>query len=123
VSCFQLVEKKLRDGTIYDAAHNNDSELLALVLFSGFLDSSDAGPAVYPRLFSYLCYLIGHLARTCQGGLAKQWDSVGQMWDEKLVFVRVFFPCFLSQLVIRGELLLVGFMVSKWMHTQFSRVS
>jgi hypothetical protein len=43
VSCFQLVEKKMRDGTIYDAAHNNDSELLALVLFSGFLDSSDAG--------------------------------------------------------------------------------
>jgi hypothetical protein len=63
VSCFQLVEKKLRDGTIYDAAHNNDSELLALVLFSGFLDSSDAGPAVYPRLFSYLCYLIGHPSR------------------------------------------------------------
>jgi neuroblastoma-amplified sequence len=120
VQCFQLVEKKLRQSTIYDTAHNNDFELLALVLFSGFLDSSDAGPTAYPRLFSYLCYLIGHLARTCQEGFTKQWDNVVQRWDEKLVFARVLFPCFLSQLVTRGELLLAGFMISKWMHTHSS---
>lgn len=118
--CLQLVETKLKDSTIYDAAHNDDIELLVLVLFSGFLCSSSEGPTAYPKLFSYLCYLIGHLSRTCQEGFIKQWDSVGQKWNEKLVFARVLYPCFLSELVIRGEFLLAGFMVSKWMHTHSS---
>lgn len=62
--CLQLVETKLKDSTIYNAENNDDIELLALVLFSGFLCSSSAGPTAYPKLFSYLCYLIGHLSRT-----------------------------------------------------------
>lgn len=120
VRCLQLVEKELRDRSIYDASHNDDIELLALVLFSEFLHSSDAGSTAYPKLFSYLCYLIGHLARTCQEGFIKQRDGVGQRWNRELVFARVLFPCFLSELVIRGEFLLAGFMVSKWMHTHSS---
>ncbi|KAJ4775020.1 neuroblastoma-amplified sequence protein [Rhynchospora pubera] len=118
--CMQLVETKLRDSTTYDAAHNDNIELLALVLFSGFLRSSTAGPTVYPKMFSYLCYLVGHLARICQEGFVNQLDNVGQKWNERLVFARVLFPCFLSELVMRGEFLLAGFMVSKWMHTHSS---
>ncbi|KAJ3672600.1 hypothetical protein LUZ60_007321 [Juncus effusus] len=114
--CLQLIETKLQNSTVYDASHNNDYELLALVLYSGFLQT---GPSTCPKLFSYLCYLIGHLARLCQDGIIKDFNE-GQNRKERMLFIHMIFPYFISELVIKGELLLAGFMVSKWNHTRGS---
>uniref|UniRef100_A0A0A9F637 Uncharacterized protein n=1 Tax=Arundo donax TaxID=35708 RepID=A0A0A9F637_ARUDO len=34
-----------------------------------------------------------------------------------LLFGGVLLPCFISELVLRGQYLLAGFVISKWMHT------
>jgi len=72
----------------------------------------------YSKFFSYICHLVGHLARSFQTDLLIRWNDEGtSKINRSLLFGRVLFPCFVSELVLRGQYLLAGFVISRWMHT------
>nr|CAB3459711.1 unnamed protein product [Digitaria exilis] len=117
LQCLQMVEVKMREGTVSTSSNADDHELLALVLLSGTMQKVTAEEA-YSHFFSYLCHLVGHLARSFQTDLLMQWnDEATSKSNRSLLFGRVLFPCFISELVLRGQYLLAGFIVSIWMHT------
>ena len=117
LQCLQMVEVKMREGTVSTSSNADDRELLALVLSSGTIQKITTEEA-YSKLFSYLCHLVGNLARSFQTDLLMQWnDQATSKSDGSLLFGRVLFPCFISELVLRGQHLLAGFVISRWMHT------
>ncbi|PAN38457.1 hypothetical protein PAHAL_7G173500 [Panicum hallii] len=117
LQCLQMVEVKMREGTVSTSSNADDRELLALVLSSGTIQKITTEEA-YSKLFSYLCHLVGNLARSFQTDLLMQWnDQAMSKSDGSLLFGRILFPCFISELVLRGQYLLAGFVISRWMHT------
>ncbi|PUZ63355.1 hypothetical protein GQ55_3G061300 [Panicum hallii var. hallii] len=117
LQCLQMVVVKMREGTVSTSSNADDPELLALVLSSGTIQKSTTEEA-YSKLFSYLYHLVGNLARSFQTDLLMQWnDQATSKSDGSLLFGRVLFPCFISELVLRCQYLLAGFVISRWMHT------
>ena len=117
LQCLQMVEVKMREGTVSTSSNADDRELLALVLSSGTIQKITTEEP-YSKLFSYLCHLVGNLARSFQTDLLMQWnDQATSKSDGSLLFGRVLFPCFISELVLRGQYLLAGLVISRWMHT------
>lgn len=119
--CLQMVEAKMREGTVSTSSNADDHELLALVLSSGVLQRIVA-EVEYSKLFSHICHLVGHLARSSQNDLLVKWNDEANApgtskTNKSLLFARVLFPSFISELVLRGQYLLAGFVISRWMHT------
>ncbi|KAL6642432.1 hypothetical protein ACP70R_020613 [Stipagrostis hirtigluma subsp. patula] len=120
LQCLKMVEVKMREGTVSTSSNADDHELLALVLSSGTMQMITTDEA-YSKFFSYLCHLVGHLARSFQVDLLIRWNEANTPNTSKmygsLLFGRVLFPCFISELVLRGQYLLAGFIISRCMHT------
>lgn len=123
LQCLQMVEAKMREGTVSTSSNADDHELLALVLSSGALQKIAAEEA-YSKLFSYICHIVGHLARSSQNDLLVHWNDESSTpktskINGSLLFgkVKVLFPYFISELVLKGQYLLAGFVISRWMHT------
>nr|ACF81520.1 unknown [Zea mays] len=116
LQCLQMVEVKMREGIVSTSSNADDQELLALVLSSGTMQKIITEEA-YSKFFSYICHLVGHLARSFQTDLLVQWNEATSKINRSLLFARVLFPCFVSELVLGGQYLLAGFVISRWMHT------
>ncbi|KAF7091362.1 hypothetical protein CFC21_093952, partial [Triticum aestivum] len=119
LQCLQTVEAKIREGTASTSSTADDHELLPLVLSSGALQKI-AGEEGYSKLFSHTCHLVGQLARSFQSDLCAHWEAESKMNQKSLLFAKVLLPCFISELVLKGQYLLAGFIVSRWMHTPAS---
>ncbi|XP_072965166.1 MAG2-interacting protein 2 isoform X1 [Typha angustifolia] len=111
-----VVENKLIEGSISGTSNPDDYELLALILSSGVLHDI-ASDQSYCKVSSYMCYLVGHLARISQQDILRHWKGEGRRQKRALLFGRVLLPCFISELVLDGNYLLAGFIISQWMHT------
>ncbi|XP_062204468.1 MAG2-interacting protein 2-like isoform X2 [Phragmites australis] len=121
LQCLQMVEVKMREGTVSTSSNADDHVLLALVLSSEIVQKITSEEA-YSKFFSYICHLVGHLARSFQAHLLVQWNDEANTpkaskINGSLLFGRVLFPCFISELVLKGHYLLAGFVISRWMHT------
>ncbi|XP_040385831.1 MAG2-interacting protein 2 isoform X2 [Oryza brachyantha] len=119
--CLQMVEAKMREGAVSVSSNADDQELLVLVLSSGALQKIITN-VEYSKLFSHICHLVGHLARSSQKDLLVQWNNEvnapeTSKINKSLLFAKVLFPCFISELVLRGQYLLAGLVISRWMHT------
>jgi neuroblastoma-amplified sequence len=124
LKCLQMIEAKMREGTVSTSSNAGDQELLALVLSSGTIQKIIAEEA-YSQFFSYVCHLVGHLARSFQTDLLVTWNDKSSTpkascTNESQLFARLLFPCFICELVLKGQYLLAGFIISKWMHTHLS---
>jgi len=125
LQCLHVVEATLKDGggSPSNASLSVDHcyELLILVLSSGVLKDIATNPT-FGKVLSYLCHLVGYLARHCQEYLVKcRSDNDGSLERKRvLFFCTVLLPCFISQLVEAGQCLLAGFIVSQWMRTHSS---
>ncbi|GJM87674.1 hypothetical protein PR202_ga03652 [Eleusine coracana subsp. coracana] len=119
--CLQMIEAKMREGTVSTSSNADDQELLALALSSGTLQKIIAEEE-NSQFFSYMCHLVGHLAKSFQTDLLVKWNDKASSprasrTSESLLFGRLLFPCFICELVLKGQYLLAGFIISKWMHT------
>ena len=108
MQCLAAVEDKLKQGGISDTI-GGDHELLMLILFSSVV-SSIISNSSYGNTFSYICYFVGNLSHKCQEAQLQNERSL-------LLFRRVLFPCFISELVKGDQQLLAGLIVTKYMHT------
>ncbi|KAG8051077.1 hypothetical protein GUJ93_ZPchr0009g1656 [Zizania palustris] len=120
LQCLQMVEAKMREE-VSISSNADDHELLTLVLSSGVLQKIMT-EVEYSKFFSHVCHLVGYLARSLQNDLLLQWNNEAKTpktsnINESLLFGRILFPCFISELVLRGQYLLAGFIISRWMHT------
>ncbi|KAM1070394.1 hypothetical protein ACFX13_002239 [Malus domestica] len=109
--CLAAVEDKLKQEGIPDSI-GGDHELLLLVLFSGVLPTIISNSS-YGNTFSYICYLVGNISHKVQAAQVQN-----ERWP--LLFRRMLFPCFISELVKADQKLLAGLMVTKFMHTNAS---
>ncbi|KAL9337242.1 hypothetical protein Peur_069011 [Populus x canadensis] len=121
LQCLDVVEDKLKQGGISDLA-GRDHEFLMLVLSSGVISTIIAKPS-YSTTFSYLCYLVGNFSRQSQEAQSSTIMNKGtneHVNTEKgvlLLFRRIMFPCFISELVKGDQQILAGFLITKFMHT------
>ncbi|XP_042982189.1 MAG2-interacting protein 2 [Carya illinoinensis] len=124
LQCLDEVEEKLKQGGISDTIAR-DHEFLMLVLSSG-ITSTIITKSSYGTTFSYLCYMIGSLShqyqeaqsfRLTQKGSNQSKSSEG---DNSLLFVKVIFPAFITELVKAGQQILAGFLITKIMRTNAS---
>ncbi|XP_031271389.1 MAG2-interacting protein 2 [Pistacia vera] len=120
LQALNVVEEKLKQGGISDTI-GRDHELLMLVLSSGVI-STIITKSSYGTIFSYLCYLVGNFSRQLQeaqiirqtkGGRNKS----GNIAEDLLLFRKILFPCFISELVKADQQILAGFLITKFMHT------
>lgn len=122
LECLAAVEDKLKQGGISDTI-GGDLELLMLVLFSGVV-SSIISNSSYGNTFSYICYLVGNLSHKCQAAQQNQRQKGNGVSEENemslLLFRRLLFPCFISELVKGDQQLLAGLVVTRFMHTNAS---
>ncbi|PRQ60502.1 putative transcription factor WD40-like family [Rosa chinensis] len=123
LQCLAAVEDKLKQGGISDTI-GGDIEFLMLVLFSGVM-SSIISSSSYGNTFSYICYLVGNLSHKCQAAQLQNQrqkgnSALGENERSLLLFQRVLFPCFISELVKGDQQLLAGLVVTKFMHTNAS---
>jgi hypothetical protein len=119
-----MVEAKIREGTVSTSSNTENHELLALVLSSGALQKIVAEEG-YSKLVSHICHLVGQLARSFQNDLCAHWEAESNLSETSktncsLLFGKVLLPCFISELVLNGQYLLAGFVISRWMHTPAS---
>ncbi|XP_061952291.1 MAG2-interacting protein 2-like isoform X2 [Populus nigra] len=121
LQCLDVVEDKLKQGGISDLA-GRDHEFLMLVLSSGVISTIIAKPS-YSTTFSYLCYLVGNFSRQSQEAESSTImnngtnEHVNTEKDVLLLFRRIMFPCFISELVKGDQQILAGFLITKFMHT------
>jgi hypothetical protein len=92
-----------------------------VVLSSGTLQRSSRRRHTH-TFFSYVCHLVGHLARSFHTDLLIKWDDEASTpratrTSESLLFGRLLFLCFICELVPKCQNLLAGFIISKWIHT------
>ncbi|XP_059628990.1 MAG2-interacting protein 2 [Cornus florida] len=124
LQCLNAVEDKLKQGGMSDTT-GRDHEFLVLVLSSGLV-STIITKSSYGTTSSYLCYMIGNFSRQCQEAQLsslKHRAKNGHENNEKdysSLFRRIFFPCFISELVKADQNILAGFLVTKFMHTNAS---
>ncbi|KAK7282539.1 hypothetical protein RIF29_11407 [Crotalaria pallida] len=117
--CLSAVEDNLKQGI--PQTRSTDYELLILILSSGII-TSIVNDNTYGTTFSYLCYLIGNFSHHCQQALASG-AGINTSEDEEnelLLFRRILFPGFISELVKADQHVLAGFLVTKFMHTNES---
>ncbi|XP_027903385.1 MAG2-interacting protein 2 isoform X3 [Vigna unguiculata] len=98
-------------------SRSKDYELLTLILSSGCL-SSIITDSTYGTLFSYICYLVGNLSNQSQQVLVSGRGTHNNEDHENqlLLFTRILFPNFISELVKADQHILAGFLVTKFMH-------
>lgn len=126
LQCLAAVEDKLKQGGISDSI-GGDHELLMLVLFSGVWPTIISNSS-YGNTLSFICYLVGNLSHKFQASQLQKERLVqkgkGGCEEENeswlLVFRRILFPCFISELVKADQQLLAGLIVTKFMHTNAS---
>ncbi|XP_022971815.1 MAG2-interacting protein 2 isoform X2 [Cucurbita maxima] len=111
------VESKLKRDGISDEL-SGDLDLLLLVLASGIVLTIVIN-ASYDNTFSYLCYLVGNFSGCDQLPCLKQKGrSVSTNNRRELVlFRKITFPIFISELVKADQPVLAAFMVTKFMCT------
>ncbi|KAG5233673.1 MAG2-interacting protein [Salix suchowensis] len=121
LQCLDVAEVKLKQGGISEIL-GRDHEILMLVLSSGVISNIITKPS-YGATFSYLCYVVGNFSRQSQEaelpGIANKGtnERVNIEKDVLLLFRRILFPCFISELVRAGQQILAGFLITKFMHT------
>ncbi|KAJ6881369.1 hypothetical protein NC651_028058 [Populus alba x Populus x berolinensis] len=119
--CLDVVEDKLKQGGI-SGLLGRDHEILMLVLSSGVISNIITRPS-YGTTFSYLCYVVGNFSRQCQEAQLSTITNKGANQrvniekDVLLLFIRIMFPCFISELVKTDQQILAGFLITKFMHT------
>ncbi|PON72010.1 Sec39 domain containing protein [Parasponia andersonii] len=121
--CLAAVEEKLKQGGFSDTV-SQGIELLLLISSSGVM-SNIISKSSYGTTFSYVCYLVGSFSHKCQ---AAQLSSLVHEGSEEcednerefLIFKRIVFPYFVSELVKADQQLLAGLIVTKFMHTNAS---
>ncbi|KAB2598829.1 hypothetical protein D8674_001749 [Pyrus ussuriensis x Pyrus communis] len=111
LQCLAAVENKLKQEGIPDSI-GGDHELLLLVLSSGVLPTIISNSS-YGNTLSYICYLVGNISHKFQAAQVQN-----ERWP--LLFRRMLFPSFISELVKADQQLLAGLMVTKFMHTNAS---
>ncbi|WOK95367.1 MAG2-interacting protein 2 [Canna indica] len=116
--CLHMMEGNLKTGSIPNASSADNYDLLVILLSSGIVRNMASDPSLC-KVFSYICYLVGVLARGSQEELLKLLEGNGNKSKQNLpsVFIRVLFPFFISELVCGGQPLIAGFILSRWMHT------
>ncbi|CAL9082320.1 unnamed protein product [Musa acuminata var. zebrina] len=119
--CLRVLENNLKTGSISDASSAADYELLAILLSAGVVHDIANDPS-FCKVFSYVCYLVGLLARLLQEDLLNSWEGNGSRpkQNQLLIFSRILLPFFISETVCGGQPLIAGFIVSRWMHTHIS---
>ncbi|XP_034897509.1 MAG2-interacting protein 2 isoform X2 [Populus alba] len=121
LQCLVVVEDKLKQGRI-SGLLGRDHEILMLVLSSGVISNIITKPS-YGTTFSYLCYVVGNFSRQSQESQLSTITNKGANQrvniekDVLLLFIRIMFPCFISELVKTDQLILAGFLITKFMHT------
>ncbi|KDP36268.1 hypothetical protein JCGZ_09833 [Jatropha curcas] len=124
LQCLDVVEERLKRGGISDTV-GWDNEFFILVISSKII-STIITKTVYGTTFSYLCYLAGNFCRRC---LEAQLSSITEKRKKErvdtqkevlLLFRRILFPSFISELVMADQQILAGFLVTKYMHTNAS---
>jgi hypothetical protein len=129
LQCLNVVEDKLKQGGI-SGVLGRDHEVLMLVLSSGVISNIITKPS-YGTTFSYLCYVVGNFSRQSQEAQLSTITNKGANErvniekDVLLLFIRIMFPCFISELVKTDQQILAGFLITKFMHTNpsFSLIS
>lgn len=122
--CLDSVEDKLKQVGISDAI-SRDVEFLILALHSGIITKIITKTS-YGTTFSYICYIVGNLSRQCQEDRLpslKQRRVYEPESKEKyimLLFGKLLFPCFITELVKADQQILAGILVTKFMHTNAS---
>lgn len=114
------VDSKLKQDGISDEL-GGDLEFLLLILSSGVVSTIIIN-ASYDNTFSYLCYLVGNLSRRFQDDqlarLKQKERSVSNNNIKKfLIFRKIAFPIFISELVKGDQPVLAAFMVMKFLYT------
>lgn len=114
------VESKLKRDGVSDEL-GGDLEFLLLILSSGIV-SIIVINASYGNTFSYLCYLVGNFSRRFQDDQLtclkqQKGRSVSNNNRRELViFRKIAFPIFISELVKADQPVLAAFMVTKFMY-------
>ncbi|KAG0502445.1 hypothetical protein HPP92_002517 [Vanilla planifolia] len=118
LQCLQEAELVLKERGVPSNHIVHEYELLTVVLSAEVMQIVIFNPA-FGTVFSYMCYLVGHLARVCQEELLKHRDGKGGSpdWCWSLLFGTLLLPCFIAELVLAKQCILAGFIVSRWMHT------
>ncbi|KAJ0968606.1 hypothetical protein J5N97_025523 [Dioscorea zingiberensis] len=115
IQCLHLIEAKLKDESISMVPTGDAGELLMLITYSGVLRDISTNPA-FKKVFSFICYSVGCLARLCQEDLLRHnGDGNKATLNKSLLFARVIFPCFIAELIKARQYLLAGSFVSQWM--------
>ncbi|XP_022959224.1 MAG2-interacting protein 2-like [Cucurbita moschata] len=111
------VESKLKRDGISDEL-GGDLDFLLLVLASGIL-STIVINASYDNTLSYLCYLVGNFFGSDQLTCLKQKGRSVSTNSRRglLLFRKITFPIFISELVKADQPVLAAFMVTKFMCT------
>lgn len=118
-----ILEDKLKETEAFfysNKSGQEEYELLVLILSSSpkILPSIVSDPA-YRKIFSYLCFSIGRMSMMCQEDLLKHTQDRRNITNSVTAFLfsGLLLPCFLAELVLAGQCLLAGSIVSRWMHT------
>ncbi|XP_068649778.1 MAG2-interacting protein 2 isoform X2 [Aristolochia californica] len=127
LECLNSLEAKLKNGSIETYAV--DQECLVLLFSSGAF-SVVCNNISYRSIFSYLCYSIGSLSHLNQEHqlsllISRQSDGNRNREVKFLLFSKVLFPYFVGELVLARNFLLVGFILSQFlhMHASFSLIN
>ncbi|KAH7668338.1 WD40-repeat-containing domain-containing protein [Dioscorea alata] len=116
IHCLHLIEAKLKDESISMVSAADDGECLMLIAYSGVLRDITNNPA-FKKVFSFVCYSVGRIARLCQENLLRcNGDGHKATLNQSLLFARLVFPSFVSELIKARQYLLAGTFVSQWMH-------
>lgn len=124
LQCLGAVEDMLKQRGIPEEL-GHDHEFLVLVLSSRFI-TRIINRSSYSTLFSCLCYLIGDFSRHCQEAQLSSHRSMMVNEDDQhnkklsFLFTRLLLPCYISELVKADQLILAGFIVMKFLHTNAS---
>lgn len=122
LQCLDVVEHKLKHEGICDKIRR-DHQFLVLVFSSGVISTIITNSA-YSTVFSCICYMVGKLSRQCKESQSSKIGSGGSVEGDNikdmLLFTKLVFPCFISELVSAEQQILAGLLVTKFMHTNSS---
>nr|GME01477.1 MAG2-interacting protein 2 [Ipomoea batatas] len=122
LQCLDAVEHKLKHEGISDQI-SGDHQFLVLVLSSGVISTIITNSS-YGTVFSCICYMVGNLSRQCQESQSSKIGTGGSVEGDNIkdmvLFTKLVFPCFISELVSAEQQILAGLLVTKFMHTNAS---
>ncbi|KAG9452632.1 hypothetical protein H6P81_005536 [Aristolochia fimbriata] len=118
--CLNSVESKLKNGMDTYAV---DQECLILLFSSGAF-SVVCNNSSYRCIFSYVLHSIGSISHRYQEQLSlfrsRQSDCRTNGEMDPLLFSKILFPYFVGELVLARNFLLVGFILSQFVHMHAS---